>query len=279
MHQNLKKAVDLAGQVAIVTGGTGKLGPYMIETLLWAGARVVSFSRSGDKKKESKVEELKKMYGEHLSFMSVDITQEDEIAFAVKNVISNFGIPAILVNNAGIDAPPDAAIEDSGPFETYPLKAWQALLDSHLTGTMLMSRELVRRWIPNGIQGRIVNVSSLYGEGAPHQDIYEHRRKERGDDFFKPAAYTTVKAGIVGFTKWLAGYCGPHGIRVNVLVPGGVDHNHPKEFYNAYSSYTMLGRMGEHDDLRWPLLFLASDASQYMTGAKLIVDGGWTAYA
>lgn len=276
MKKDLRKLFDLTRKVAIVTGGTGKLGPHMIETLLFAGASVVSFSLSGADKHIPNLDELERQQYP-LIRLRVDVTREDEVQSAVDAVVKRWMMPTILVNNAGIDAPPDAKIDDSGPFETYPLRAWQALLDSHLTGTMLMSKALMTLWIEKKVGGVIVNVSSIYGYGAPRQDIYEHRRK-KGDNFFKPIAYTTVKAGILGMTKWLAGYGGPHGIRVNTLTPGGIDHNHPKEFYERYSSYTMLGRMGEHDDLRGPLLFLASDASSYMTGAEVIVDAGWTAY-
>ncbi len=270
--------MKLKERVAIVTGGTGKLGPEMIRSLIEEGARVASFSLSGDVTKSKKLTNFLASYPLALSIHRVDITKEEDVKRGVDEVITKFGTtPTVLINNAGLDVPPNASIEDCGPFETYPLRAWRALIDSHLTGSFLMSREVVGRMIKEKLGGSIINIGSTYGLGAPRQEIYDWRRK-KGENFFKPVSYSTAKAGMVGFTKWLAGYCGPHSIRVNCLAMGGVYHGQGKEFDDAYSKHTMLGRMGKDGEYNAAIIFLASEDSSYMTGSVLSIDGGWTAW-
>jgi 2-deoxy-D-gluconate 3-dehydrogenase len=161
-----------------------------------------------------------------------------------------------------------------GAFEDYPLDAWQAALDVNLTGMFLCCQAAVRPMLERG-KGVIVNICSTYGLGGPDQRIYQRDGKQL---VYKPVYYTVTKAGVLGMTKYLATYYAGKNIRVNALTPGGVFNNHDETFTQAYSARTVLGRMANKDEMSSALLFLASDASSYMTGSNLVVDGGWTAW-
>jgi len=256
---------DLTGKVAIVTGGSGLLGREYVKTLTAAGAKVASFDI---RKPESAAEDV--------VHLVVDITSKSAVAKAFDEVEAKFGTPSILVNNAGRDVRPDAPVQENGPFEDYPEETWDLVIDSHLKGAFLMSQEFVRRVKKAGSRGSIINVSSTYGVVSPDQSVYEYRRKN-GEAFYKPVAYSVAKSGMLNFTRWLAEYCGPFNIRVNTLVPGGVENSQDDTFMGEYVRRTMLGRMANRSDYNGAVLFLASDASAYMTGAEIIVDGGWTA--
>jgi NAD(P)-dependent dehydrogenase (short-subunit alcohol dehydrogenase family) len=186
------------------------------------------------------------------------------------------------VNNAGLGAPPDAPAADNGPFEQYPESSWDVMIDSHLKSAFLVSQAFIaqfkaaRAGQPN-LQGSIINISSTYGVVSPDQSVYDYRRVG-GHEYYKPIGYSVAKSGMLNFTRWLAEYAAPFGLRVNTLVPGGVrEAGHAPEFVAEYVRRTPLGRMARDDDYNGAVLFLASSASAYMTGATLVVDGGWTA--
>jgi 2-deoxy-D-gluconate 3-dehydrogenase len=160
-------------------------------------------------------------------------------------------------------------------FEDYPLDLWQQSLDVNLTGAFLCSQAAGRVMVAQR-RGVIVNVSSTYGLVGPDQRIYH--RAGQAQQLYKPAAYAVTKAGIAHLTRYLAAYWGHVPIRVNTLTPGGVFNAQGEEFVVKYSSRTPLGRMAQKNELNGAMLFLVSDASSYMTGANLVVDGGWTAW-
>ena len=162
-----------------------------------------------------------------------------------------------------------------GAFEDYPLEQWNAALNVNLTGIFLVTQACVKPMIAQGKKGSIINICSTYGLNGPDQRIYIKDGKRVA---FKPVYYTTTKAGVMGFTKYLAAYYAETEIRVNALTPGGVFNNHEEYFVKNYSAKTILGRMAKKDEMNGALLFLASDASSYMTGNNVIVDGGWTAW-
>lgn len=261
---------DLTGVRAIVTGGAGFLGRGFIETLAGAGASVASFDL-----REVDVLSLPEDVRKAVSSFIVDLTDEQAVSTTFRRFAEN-GVPSVLVNGAGIDARADSKADENGPFEEYELGAWTAVLDSHLTSAFLVTRELFR----TGMRGRgasVINISSIYGIVAPDQALYQYRR-DRGEVFYKPASYSVAKAGMIGFSKWVAGYGAPYGIRSNTLVIGGVRQaNHEDAFIRGYEQRVPLGRMAEPSDCNGALLFLASDASSYVTGTELYVDGGWTA--
>ncbi len=197
------------------------------------------------------------------------------------SLTARFGIATVLVNNAGLGASPADAALETGPFETYPEAAWDAMLDSHLKSALIVSQSFVAQFkaarrTDAALTGSIVNVSSTYGLVSPDQSVYDYRRRD-GAEYYKPVGYSVAKSGMLNFTRWLAEYGAPVGIRVNTLVPGGVrEPDHAPEFLAAYEQRTPLGRMAKEDDYNGAVLFLASRASAYMTGAMLVVDGGWT---
>ena len=272
---NLTDLFGLQGRVAIVTGGAGRLGSCYVAALAGAGASVAAFDLPG--RTNARVQQLVAA-GQPVSVHAVDITSRAAVDAAIADVAKNFGTPTILVNNAGLgSSPADAALE-TGRFEQYPESAWDAMIDSHLKGALVASQSFVARFRGDGATGgSIINISSTYGVVSPDQSVYEYRRRG-GAEYFKPVGYSVAKSGMLNFTRWLAEYCAPIGIRVNTLVPGGVrEDGHAAEFVAEYEKRTPLGRMAAETDYDGAVIFLASAASAYMTGATLVVDGGWTA--
>ncbi len=269
----------LDGDVAIVTGGLGRLGSQYTATLAGAGASVAVLDRSAD------VGPLvQSLIDANLpvSVHQVDLLDRVRVMAVTEEVAARLGTPTILVNNAGLGSPPDAAATENGAFETYPETSWDAMLESHLKTALFASQAFIAAFRrPGGRRpaaGAIVNVSSTYGVVSPDQSLYAYRRTA-GDDYYKPVGYSVAKSGVLNFTRWLAEYCAPLGIRVNTLVPGGVeDSGHSEAFVSEYVKRTPLGRMARPDDYNGAVLFLAAArASGYMTGATLVIDGGWTA--
>jgi len=265
----------LDGRVAIVTGGLGRLGSQYASALTSAGASVALFDVASQP--SALVQSLIDR-GAALSTHVVDATDRAAVDAAVADVATRFGPPSILVNNAGRgSSPADAALE-TGRFERYPESAWDAMLESHLKTAFVVSQSFIARFREAGLPaGSIINVSSTYGVVSPDQAVYEYRRRD-GAEFYKPVGYSVAKSGMLNFTRWLAEYCAPFGVRVNTLAPGGVrEANHAPEFVAEYEKRTPLGRMASDEDYNGAVVFLASRASAYMTGAMLVVDGGWTA--
>jgi len=269
----------LDGQVAIVTGGAGRLGSEYACALAAAGAAVAACDLAAA---PSPLVQRAIDGGAAISFFSADAGSRPAMDAVVADMARKYSAPTILINNAGLgSSPADAALE-TGPFEDYPESAWRAMLDSHLTTALVASQAFVAsfkraRKERNDLAGSIVNVSSTYGVVSPDQSMYAFRRRA-GAEYFKPVGYSVAKSGVLNFTRWLAEYSAPFGVRVNTLVPGGVQETgHAPEFIAEYSRRTPLGRMARDDDYNGAVVFLASSASAYMTGATLVVDGGWTA--
>ena len=265
----------LDGQVAIVTGGLGRLGSQYARALTAAGASVALFDVAVTL---NPVLQSLVASGAAVSTHAVDATSRAAVDAAVAAVAQRFGAPSILVNNAGLgSSPADAALE-TGRFERYPESAWDAMLESHLKSAFVVSQSFIARFREGTISaGSIINVSSTYGVVSPDQSVYDYRRQD-GAEFYKPIGYSVAKSGMLNFTRWLAEYCAPFGVRVNTLVPGGVkEAGHAPAFVAEYVKRTPLGRMAQDDDYNGAVVFLASRASAYMTGAMLVIDGGWTA--
>jgi 2-deoxy-D-gluconate 3-dehydrogenase len=268
---------NMKDRVAVVTGGVGLLGAEFCKTLAEAGAAVAVVDLNGDA--ANKVAEGLVKDGYKAKGIAVDITKQESVNTMVAAVLSTFGRLDVLVNSAALDPKfdPDAAARGIAPgaFEDYPLEQWNAALNVNLTGMFLVTQACVKQMVAQGKKGSIINICSTYGLNGPDQRIYI---KDGQRVAYKPVYYTTTKAGVMGFTKYLAAYYAETEIRVNALTPGGVFNNHEEYFVKNYSAKTILGRMAKKDEMNGALLFLASDASSYMTGNNVIVDGGWTAW-
>jgi NAD(P)-dependent dehydrogenase (short-subunit alcohol dehydrogenase family) len=255
---------DLSGRVAVVTGGMGQLGSVYAAGLAERGMRVAIFDvASGDAP-------------DGVRAFTVDVTDRASIEQALREIEDEWGVPDLLVNNAGLDSPPDAPADEVGPFETYPESSFDAVLEVNVKGTFLCCQVIGGAMAREG-RGSIVNVSSIYGLLSPVQDLYAFRR-ERGETFVKPVAYSVSKSAILNLTRYLATYWAKEGVRVNTLTLAGVWNDQPAEFLEAYSARVPMGRMLEAREALGAVVFLASDASSYVTGSNVVVDGGWSAW-
>ena len=271
----MSDAFSLDGRVAIVTGALGLLGREHCRALAKHGANVVAtdLDASGC---EALAKDLPGGGEKHLGF-GADITQPAQVASLRDAVLRRFGRMDVLVNNAAVDDKftNAAAAAELSKFENYPLELFRRSLDVNVVGTFLCSQVLGAEMAKAG-RGSIVNIASTYGLVAPDQSIY--RRPDGTQSFWKSAAYPTTKGAVLSFTRFLATYWASRGVRVNALSPGGVENAQDRHFVEAYSARTPLGRMAKPTDYQGALVFLASDASAYMTGANLVVDGGWTTW-
>ncbi len=269
---NSLELFSLKNKVAIVTGALGLIGKNHCAALAEAGANIVVCDLDEDKCKKFASSLPTKSIG-----VGVDITNKLSVENLRDKTLNEFGRIDILVNNAAINdmfENPQAATEQS-MFENYPLDMWQKSLDVNVTGTFLCSQVIGSEMAKSG-KGSIINIASTYGLVGPDQSIY--KKPDGTQNFYKSPSYPATKGAIVNFTRFLATYWGNKGVRVNTLSPGGVENNQDDYFIKNYSAKTPLGRMAYPDDYRGAIIFLASDASAYMTGANLIVDGGWTAW-
>jgi NAD(P)-dependent dehydrogenase (short-subunit alcohol dehydrogenase family) len=275
---SLPTLFDLNGRAAIVTGGAGLLGSEFCKTLVEAGAKVViadlddiaAGRLAANLNKDSRA-------GDRVLAVGTDVTDPASVQAMVEAAMQAFGRLDILVNSAALDPkfdPDHSAGPQSSAFEEYPLHAWRQALEVNLTGAFLCCQAAVRPMLDQG-GGVIVNLCSIYGLAAPDQRMYQQEGKPPQ---YKPAYYSVTKAGILGLTQYLAAYYAGRNIRVNALSPGGVFNGHDADFVKAYSARAVMGRMAHKDEMNGALLFLVSDASAYMTGANLVVDGGWTAW-
>ena len=255
---------DLEGRVAIVTGGAGQLGRVFVEGLAARGMRVASFDIASSAMPEG----AREYY--------VDITERGALSSALDDVVGELGVPHLLVNNAGLDSPPDAPAAEVGPFEDVPEEVFDSVMDVNVKGAVLCCQTVGGAMARAG-RGSIVNISSVYGMLSPVQDLYEFRRA-RGESYVKPAAYSVSKGALVNLTRYLATYWAKDGVRVNTLTLAGVWNDQDPEFLDAFAARSPMGRMLDEREALGALVFLASDASSYVTGSNLVVDGGWSAW-
>lgn len=261
---------SLENKTVIVTGACGLLGRQHCKALAAAGANVVAIDLNADA-----VEALAEQLGEQHTGLKVSVVNKNELETACNFILNVYGSIDVLVNNAAINdmfENPAMAAEQS-KFENYPLDMWESSLKVNVTGTFLPAQVFGKVMAAQG-KGSIINIASTYGVVGPDQSIY---RNGEDQTFFKSPSYPTTKGAILNFTRFLAAYWGSKGVRVNTLSPGGVQNGQDDWFVKNYSYKTALGRMAQPDDYHGAVVFLASDASRYMTGANLIVDGGWTA--
>ena len=264
---------SLDNQVAVVTGACGKLGPVWVEALLDAGARVAALDLVSAQPSVPYVS-LEQSAGARLKRFVCDITHRGSIEAAEQRVRAELGEPSVLVNNAGVDQPPDSGGNRSR-IENLPLEEFRRMVEVNLLGTFQMTQVFGGRMAEQG-RGSIINIGSLYAAVSPDQRFYDHLTGN--EPFLKSPAYGASKAGVVNMTKYFSTLWGPRGVRVNTLSPGGVLGAQDDQFKSKYGSRVPLGRMATFEDLKGPLVFLASSASSYVTGHELRVDGGFTAW-
>ena len=273
----IQEKFNLTGKTAIVTGGSGLLGAEFSRTLAEAGANVVVADIDSDAAQKTAQGLVNAGYS--AASFGLDVTRKESAEEMVTETLRQFGSLDILVNSAALDPKfdADAAAKGIAPgaFEDYPLDQWNAAVNVNLTGMFLVTQACVKPMLAQGKIGSIINICSTYGLNGPDQRIYLKDGKRVA---FKPVYYTTTKAGVMGFTKYLAAYYAETDIRVNALTPGGVYNDHNETFTRKYSEKTIMGRMARKDEMNGALLFLASEASSYMTGNNVVVDGGWTAW-
>lgn len=270
----IQEKFDLTGKTAVVTGGTGLLGREFCRTLAEAGASVLVADINGEAA-EAYAESLRQQ-NYSAGFARVDVTVPDSAQAMVDCAVDLFGGLDILVNSAAMDPKFDNAHEGQhgNLFEDFPLESWKQALDVNLTGMFLTCQAAARHMLKTNT-GSIINVCSTYGLVGPDQRIYIRPDQPRRT---KPVYYSVTKAGVLGLVHYLATYYAGTNIRANALTPGGVFNNHDDLFVKNYAARTVMGRMARQDEMNGALLFLASEASSYMTGANLVVDGGWTAW-
>lgn len=255
---------DLEGRVAVVTGGMGQLGQVYLAGLAERGMRVAGFDIE-----DGTVPEGARAF-------RVDVTDRAALQAALDKLAADWGVPHVLINNAALDSPPDAPAEEVGPFEDYPESSFDAVMDVNVKGTFLCCQTIGAAMAREG-RGSIVNVSSVYGLLSPVQELYQFRRA-RGETFVKPVAYSVSKSAVLNLTRYLATYWARSGVRVNTLTLAGVWNGQEQEFLDAWAQRSPLGRMLDAREALGAVVFLASDASSYVTGSNVVVDGGWSAW-
>lgn len=246
-------------KVALITGGAGLLGREIAKALYDFGARV--YIGDVDEKKAKEISE-----DTRIGYVQFDITSEDSIGKALETVIRDNGRLDIMVNSAY------PRTKDWGnKIEKVSFESWKNNLDSHLGGYFFCCRKAAEQMKQQG-GGTIINMASIYGVVAPDFSIYE------GTEMTMPVAYSAIKGGIIALTRYIATYYAKYNVRANAVSPGGIFDNHEETFVRKYSDKTPLGRMGRPSEITGAVVFLASEASSYVTGQNLIVDGGWTAW-
>lgn len=246
------------------------LGLEFSEILTIAGAQIVIGGKNIEKVKQA---------AERLGGFAVemDVTRKESVEQAVQETVAQYGRIDGLVNNASYSTPVEEGGDNFASFENYSEKAWEKSFAVDVKGTFLCSQAVGKLMVKQR-GGTIVNVSSIYGKLAPDPRVYEDVVNSEGERFVKPASYGAAKSAIANLTRYLAVYWREQNIRVNSLTLGGVFDNQNESFVKAYASRTPLGRMAKKNEYNGALIFLMSDASSYMTGADLVMDGGLSAW-
>jgi len=280
-YENIKELRDaarifgLSGKRVLIVGGAGKMGVEFAKTLLGAGASV--FLSDLDGKRLASIAQELSVEAEGRVFSSpCDVSSESDITALFEDLKDKMGGLDVLIYN--VMAKPDGYYKDT---DNYSVETWKGVVDANLTGAFLCARAAGLLMKESG--GSIILTSSVYGVVGPDQGIYKDCEPAANlygseDKLNCPASYSASKAGIIGLSRHLATLWGADGIRVNVLVPGGVYDGQEDAFHREYVRRTPLGRMAVWSDYNGAILFLASDASRYMTGSTLVLDGGWTAW-
>ena len=273
-EEPVEKWFRLEGKTAVVTGAVGILGKYFCRGLSSVGADVAVIDLDEDSC-QNFAKELRQEYGTNAMGVACDITSPEEVGQMVEEVVGTLGKINVLHNNAA--AKSNDLTEYFTSFEDYSYREWQEMMRVNVDGMFLVAQAVGKQMLSQGQGGSIIQTASVYGVVAPDQRIYEGS-EYMGVEINTPAVYATSKAAVIGLTKYLATYWAKENIRVNAITPGGVESGQNEQFQSLYSRRVPLGRMGKASEMVGALVYLASDASSYVTGQNLIVDGGLTTW-
>ncbi len=269
-NKSLKK-FDLTKKTSIITGGAGILGAKFSRVLGENGSNIVIIDINKNAIEETIVKLENTIDKNKILGIKCDITKESDIKLALKKIIKKYGKVDILINNAATKTKNlKNFFED---FENYKLTVWNEVMSVNIDSMFLMSKLVGKQMLKQSTSCSIIQVSSIYGLLAPDQRIYENSNY-MNMKINTPAVYSVSKSAVIGLSKYLASYWGHRGIRVNTLIPGGVESGQNEEFKKNYSNRVPLRRMAKASEMESTILFLASDASSYITGQNFIVDGG-----
>ncbi|MBF0590410.1 MAG: SDR family oxidoreductase [Magnetococcales bacterium] len=268
---------NLHNKTVVITGGGGLLGLQHGMAMAEVGANVVLWDIN-KARLEQVAEEIKAEYASEVVTATVDITDDGAIQAAVTDLISRFGRISVLVNNAAND--PKMTAEGGvnlSRLENFPIEVWQQDITVGLTGAFLCARAIGTHMAEAG-GGVIINIASDLGLIAPDQRLYRKAGLPEDQQPVKPVTYSVVKSGLIGMTRYLATYWADKGVRCNALAPGGIRTDQPEEFIDKLAGLIPMGRMAEREEYRGAVQFLASEASSYMNGSVLSMDGGRTCW-
>lgn len=270
---NINKLFDLSGRIAIITGGAGLLGFQHASAIAEAGGTPIIVDIN-----EKTAKEKSKIISDNYNVKSIgirtDITIESDVKNLLDKILTTFGQIDILINNAAID--PKVNLKKNinlSRLENFSIEQWNKELSVGLTGAMICSKIIGSQMSKSGA-GVILNISSDLGVIAPDQRIYKEDGLHESQQSVKPITYSVIKHGLNGLSKYLATYWADKGVRVNSISPGGVFNNQDSEFVERLSKLIPMGRMAYKDEYKAAIVFMVSDASSYMTGANLVIDGG-----
>lgn len=269
--------IFIKDKVILITGACGLIGKEISTHFIRQGASVILADINETAGNELMSELGNEFPSVSFTFTRLDITDPESATKAVRFSVKQFGQLDVLINNAAIDAKFDKKSEgtvNQSRFENYPIDLLRKSVDVNLTGTVIMTQAACRQMLQQG-HGNIINVASTYSLVAPNQNLYDFGE---GIKNFKPVDYIASKSFIPNFTRYIATFYAKENIRCNAIVPHGIFNDHPEGFLINFSKMSPLGRMCGREELNGPFTFLASDASSYMTGSTLVVDGGWTAW-
>jgi NAD(P)-dependent dehydrogenase (short-subunit alcohol dehydrogenase family) len=261
-------------KIVVITGGMGQLGRQFARALARRGARVAILDVAANE------EQARERFGvdrDLFLFLKNDVTNRPEIESALRVIEEKWGTPDALINNAAIDSPPGAPTSENGPFEHYTMDSFERVMDVNVKGVFQCCQVFGGAMARTG-RGSIINVSSVYGLVSPDQRIYQYREEREGAPFFKPAAYAVSKSALLNLTRYLSTYWASRNVRVNSLTLGGVFNQQDAEFLKGYDARVPLGRMAREDEYNGAVIYLVSEASSYMTGSNVVIDGGYTAW-
>jgi NAD(P)-dependent dehydrogenase (short-subunit alcohol dehydrogenase family) len=266
----VNKGFNLSGKVVVLSGAAGIIGARLAESLIQSGASVALLDRSKEKLQDLE-SKLNLISEGSVKIYVLDITSKEEYEKVITNIELTMGCIDVLINNAA--AKSENFFE---PFETFSTDEWNEVMEVNLTAVMI-GCQLVGKRMAQRNSGSIINTLSIYGLVAPDQRIYEGSSYE-GREINTPAVYSASKAAVWGLTKYLSTYWGAKGVRVNAVTPGGVYSGQNDTFVENYSNRVPLGKMAGSNDMNGAFLYLASDASSYVTGQNIVVDGGLTVW-